>query len=254
MTSVAARFFPPQVAGAGATVGQPGGDFPFRIDHDEKFNQTTHFKYQIPGKHSPWVGFNWRYDSGLVAGSAPCYNVTDPNSVCAAGSIFINGQPGIDLSGLTPDEQSQAGLACNGVAATHSVGIPGGKCLASQLTSTLLNIPAPSTEDDDHNPPRISPATSSTPPSAKTISSTATAEDLEPPPHRRQPRQQVRSLQLPLHLLRHALRHPPRPDRRTGLPLLISFARLPLPRQPGDAPPPHTAWSARRPALSRRTE
>ena len=79
MSSVAARFFPPQVAGAGATVGQSG--FPFRIDHDERFNQTTHLQYQIPGKHGPWVGFNWRFDSGLTAGSVPCYNVTDPNSL-----------------------------------------------------------------------------------------------------------------------------------------------------------------------------
>ena len=30
----------------------------------------------------PWIGFNWRFDSGLVAGSVPCYNVTDPNSLC----------------------------------------------------------------------------------------------------------------------------------------------------------------------------
>jgi hypothetical protein len=42
----------------------------FRIDHDEKFNQTTHLQYQI-GKRGPWVGFNWRYDSGLVAGAVP---------------------------------------------------------------------------------------------------------------------------------------------------------------------------------------
>ena len=40
---------------------------PFRIDHDERFNQTTHFQYQ-PWQRGPWVGFNWRYDSGLVAG------------------------------------------------------------------------------------------------------------------------------------------------------------------------------------------
>ena len=44
-SSVAARFFPPQVAGAGATVGQTG--LPFRIDHDEKFNQTTHLQYTL---------------------------------------------------------------------------------------------------------------------------------------------------------------------------------------------------------------
>jgi hypothetical protein len=157
MSSVAARFFPPQVAGAGATVGQSG--FPFRIDHDERFNQTTHLQYQIPGKHGPWVGFNWRFDSGLTAGSVPCYNVTDPNSRCnpinGGPSITINGQPGIDLSGLTADQQFQAGLVCNGIKATPFVAIPGNECLASQLTSNLVSIPAPGTENDDHNPPRI---------------------------------------------------------------------------------------------------
>ena len=43
LSSVAARFYPPQVAGAGATVGQTG--LPFRIDHDERFNQNTHLQY-----------------------------------------------------------------------------------------------------------------------------------------------------------------------------------------------------------------
>ena len=43
----------------------------FRIDHDEMFNQTTHLQYQ-PWKRGPWFGFNWRYDSGLVAGPVPC--------------------------------------------------------------------------------------------------------------------------------------------------------------------------------------
>jgi Carboxypeptidase regulatory-like domain/TonB-dependent Receptor Plug Domain len=157
MSSVAARFFPPQVAGAGATVG--GSGFPFRIDHDERFNQTTHVQYQVPGKHGPWVGFNWRFDSGLTAGSVPCYNVTDPNSLCnpvnGGPSITINGQPGIDLSGLTADQQFQAGLACNGIKATPFVAIPGNQCLASELTSKLVSIPAPGTENDDKNPPRI---------------------------------------------------------------------------------------------------
>ena len=159
MSSVAARFFPPQVAGAGATVG--GSGFPFRIDHDERFNQTTHAQYQIPGKLSPWIGINWRFDSGLTAGSVPCYNVTDPNSRCnpinGGPSIMINGQPGIDLSRLTPDQQFQAGLTCNGIKATPYVGIPGNQCLASELTSKLVSIPAPGTENDDHNPPRIAP-------------------------------------------------------------------------------------------------
>ncbi len=151
MSSVAARFFPPQVAGAGATVGQ--GGYPFRIDHDEKFNQTTHLQYAMPFRKSMWYSFNWRYDSGLVAGATPCYNAIGANTLC--GNFTINGQPAVDLSGLTPDQQFQAGLACNGVKATPSAGFT--QCLASQYSSTLLSIPAPNTEDDDHSPPRVAP-------------------------------------------------------------------------------------------------
>ncbi len=36
-----------------------------------------------------WGGFNWRYDSGLVAGSVPCYNVTDPNSLCNPSTAVL---------------------------------------------------------------------------------------------------------------------------------------------------------------------
>ena len=156
MSSVAARFFPPQVSGAGATVAQGGANYPFRIDHDERYNETTHLQYTLPIKRSPWVGVNWRYDSGLVAGAVPCYNVIGLNTGCGPTSISIGGQPGILLSGLTADEQHQAGLVCNGVAATLA---NGGfqQCLASQLTSQLVRIPAPNTEDDDKNPPRIAP-------------------------------------------------------------------------------------------------
>jgi hypothetical protein len=159
MSSVAARFFPPQVAGAGATVG--GSGYPFRIDHDERFNQTTHVQYQVPGKRSPWIGFNWRFDSGLVAGSAPCYGVTDPNSPCLLSSTQLNGQPAILMvnafgAPLTADEEFQAGLACNGVKATPFVALPN-TCLASQFTSSLIHIPAPNTGDNDHNPQRIAP-------------------------------------------------------------------------------------------------
>jgi hypothetical protein len=154
LSSVAARFFPPQVAGAGATIQ---GGYPFRIDHDEKFNQNTHVQYQLHGKRAPWMGFNWRYDSGLTAASVPCYNTTDPNSICAGTSTTLNGQPAIDLSGYTADEEFQAGLVCDGFKATPTAAIPGNACLASQLTSKLVTIPAPGTEDDDKNPQRIAP-------------------------------------------------------------------------------------------------
>jgi hypothetical protein len=137
MSSVAARFFPPQVAGAGATVGQSG--YPFRIDHDERFNQTTHLQYQFPHLRGAWGGFNWRYDSGLVAGSVPCYNPAsnDPNSACGDTSTTLNGQPAVNLSGLTADEEFQAGLTCNGVKATPGNPLPAA-CLASQYSSRLV--------------------------------------------------------------------------------------------------------------------
>ncbi len=156
MSSVAARFFPPQVAGAGATVGQPG--LPFRIDHDERFNQTTHLQYQLPLPRSPWIGFNWRYDSGLVAGSVPCYNPlsNNPNSACANTSTTLDGQPAVDLSGLTADEQFEAGLTCAGIRATPTTPLPT-PCPASEYSSTLVKIPAPGTGSNDKNPPRIQP-------------------------------------------------------------------------------------------------
>ena len=174
-SSVAARFFPPQVAGAGATVGQAG--LPFRIDHDEKFNQTTHLQYTVTrGKYLNgfWGGFNWRYDSGQVAGSTPCYGPTDPNTACPNSSTTLNGQPAVAMVDnnippttnpvtgakvylpLSADEEYQAGFACNGVKATPGHPLPA-VCPASEFTSNLLNIPAPGAGDNDKNPPRIQP-------------------------------------------------------------------------------------------------
>ncbi|WP_263354008.1 TonB-dependent receptor [Acidicapsa acidisoli] len=166
MSSVAARFFPPQVAGAGATVGQTG--YPFRIDHDEKYNETTHVQYQLPfsiGRTAaPWISFNWRYDSGLVAGSAPCYGTAanDPNTPCALSSTTTqDGQPGIQMVNalgipLTADQEFEAGFACNGVKATPYLALPN-VCPATQFTSSLISIPAPNTGDNDKNPQRIAP-------------------------------------------------------------------------------------------------
>jgi hypothetical protein len=163
MSSVSARFFNPQLGGVGATPATPGTNFPFRIDHDERFNQTTHLQYNLPFRKTVWFGFNWRYDSGLVAGSAPCYNVLDLNSKCAAFSfdsngnpLTINGQPAIDVSSFTADQQFQIGLACGGIRATPTTPVPT-PCLASQLTASRVTIPAPNTEDDDRNPQRITP-------------------------------------------------------------------------------------------------
>ena len=151
MSSVAARFFPPQTSGLGVTVGQSGT--PFRIDHDEKYNQTTHLQYQ-PWKNAPWIGFNWRYDSGLVAGSAPCYGI-DPANDCPL-STLLGGQPAVDLSGFSADQEFQAGFFCGSIKATPTTALPT-PCLASQFGSTLITIPAPGTQNDDHKPGRIAP-------------------------------------------------------------------------------------------------
>jgi hypothetical protein len=154
-SSVASRFFQPQLGGAGATPSAAGGVF--RIDHDEKFNQTTHLQYQ-PWQRGPWFGFNWRYDGGLVAGPAPC-----------AGGDCSNGPNGtdtvVDVSGLSPDQQFQAGLFCGSVHATppnaaNPLGTPispTGLCPGAQYGSTLISITAPGTNNADHNPTRIAP-------------------------------------------------------------------------------------------------
>lgn len=157
MSSVAARFFPGQVGGAGATVGQSGQ--PFRIDHDEKFNQTTHLQYTFShGKFLSglWGGMNWRYDSGQVAGSAPCYNPSSNDANTACGEATIGGEPAVDLSSFTADEEFQAGFYCGSLRATPGEALPS-QCLASEFGSTLISIPRINTGDNDKNPPRIAP-------------------------------------------------------------------------------------------------
>jgi hypothetical protein len=144
-SSVSSRFFNPQIGGAGAVppAADSSGFVPFRIDHDEKFNQTTHLQYQ-PWKNGPWVGFNWRYDSGLVAGAVP---VSDGGDV--------------DVSDFTPNQQFEAGLFCGPVHATPTTPISSNLganlCPASLYGSTLVSIPKPGTANDDSNPPRIAP-------------------------------------------------------------------------------------------------
>ena len=85
---------------------------------------------------------------------------------CAGGNCN-NGPAGtgtiVDVSGLSPDQQFQAGLFCGGVFATpptptNPTGTPispTGLCAASQFGSIHLKIPAAGTENDDHNPPRV---------------------------------------------------------------------------------------------------
>jgi len=157
MSSVAARYFNPQVAGIAF--------FPsfnvFRIDHDERYNQTTHVQYQ-PWKRGPWIAFNWRYDSGLVSGAVPCYAQTatcfsSTGTGANNGLVLLNN--GITGLPLTADQQFQAGFTCNGVptvASPFAVNAPL-SCSASQFGSIYLQVPGPGKENDDHNPQRIAP-------------------------------------------------------------------------------------------------
>ena len=135
-----ARFFGPEQGGI--LFNNPSGitsEEPFRIDHDQAFQQTTHLQYQ-PRPAGGWYGFTWRYDSGLVAGNAPfATDTTTP----------------VNLSYLTADQQNQIELTCGGVRAT--INTPLTTCAPNQLTSPLLNIPKPGTQNPDRNPQRIAP-------------------------------------------------------------------------------------------------
>src|SRR5207249_8899656 len=103
LSGVNSRFFNPQVGGLGTDLSGTGV---FRIDHDQKFQQTTHVQYQ-PRQNWPWIAFNWRYDNGLVAGAVP----------------FADETGVVDASVLTPDQQFEAGLFCGTVHATPSTAI-----------------------------------------------------------------------------------------------------------------------------------
>ena len=135
MGTARSRFFPPGVGGLIFNSEVGGGVF--RIDHDQTFQQSTHVQYQWRNK-GPWIGFNWRYESGLAAGAVPfSEDATTP----------------VNLTILTPDQQAQAGLFCGNVSATLNASLT--SCAPSQYGSTRIKIPAPGTENDDTNPPRI---------------------------------------------------------------------------------------------------
>ena len=134
------RFFGPEVGGILFNNPNTPTEAPFRIDHDQAFQQTTHLQYQ-PKPNAPWYGITWRYESGLVAGNAP----------------IDNGQTPTDLTYLTGDQQTQILLSCAGVQATRIT--PLVSCPTGQLSSPVLSLPKPGTENDDRNPPRVAPRT-----------------------------------------------------------------------------------------------
>ncbi len=140
------RFFGPEVGGIlFNNPNTPLSGAPFRIDHDQAFQQTSHIQYQKTTGRGPLLGLNWTYESGLVAGRVPFARTADPSA------------PGyqVDLTYLTPDQQQQIDVTCGTVRATFAA--PLTSCPANQLSSPLVKIPAPGKENDDHNPPRVQP-------------------------------------------------------------------------------------------------
>jgi carboxypeptidase family protein len=144
LAHVRARYFPPQIGGLGSTI--TGGEV-FRIDHDQAFNQTTHLQYQ-PFKDLPWIGFNWRYDSGLVASNPNLDNFSDASSFLDADQQTAIGLFCVDAGGVMHSASLTTPLAMG----------PGTICGANptKTGATLLNI-AGATFDVDHNPTRVKP-------------------------------------------------------------------------------------------------
>ncbi len=129
-----ARFFPPETGGLFFNSDLPAGVF--RIDHDQKLEQTTQIQYQFEKwkKVAPYINFTWRYDSGLVAGSVPDF---------ASALDF------------TADQQAQIGLFCGSTFATPTSPIL--TCPSANRGALRVRIPVDGTENDDTNPPRIAP-------------------------------------------------------------------------------------------------
>ena len=144
LAHVRARYFPPQIGGLGSSI--TGGEV-FRIDHDQAFNQTTHFQYQ-PWKNLPWLAMNWRYDSGLVASNPNLDNFQD-----ASGFLDADQQTAIGLFCV------DAGGVMHTASLTQALAIGAGTICGANPTRTgakLLNI-AGATFDVDHNPTRVKP-------------------------------------------------------------------------------------------------
>ena len=127
-----ARYFPPEVGGL-IFQGTAITDSVFRIDHDQAFQQTTNIRYQR-GSDGPWFDFIWRFDSGLVNDSVP-----DLASAYA----------------LTAAEQAAIGFYC-GSNYAEPFSPPITSC-STNAGASRVTIPAPGTENDDTNPPRVAP-------------------------------------------------------------------------------------------------
>ncbi len=128
-----ARYFPTQSGGLLNTSTVPPGVF--RIDHDQALQSTVVARYQRP-HNAEYVSWIWRYDSGLVVSGVP--------------------DVGTAISTLTPSQQVDIGLACNGVPATLAAPF-NANTSCTNGSSKLLALPQTGAENDDHNPARVKP-------------------------------------------------------------------------------------------------
>ncbi len=106
MSSVAARFFSPQIGGLGTTVGQVPG--PFRIDHDERFNQTTHAQYSY-WAHGPCQERVPRTSTGAMipaSSRVPCRATVWPAQATTARFHDARRTAGASISAALPRTRS----------------------------------------------------------------------------------------------------------------------------------------------------
>jgi hypothetical protein len=127
-----AIYSPPGVGGV--LLNPPPGDF--RIDHDQKFNQTTNVQYAFNKPMGAWAALVWRYDSGLV-------------------SSFLGDVNDLLFPHLTADQQAAIHMSCGGVTATLNAPITA--CDPSKISTTLLKVPAAGLGDILTNPARVAP-------------------------------------------------------------------------------------------------
>lgn len=127
LSHVRSRLFGPELGGI--SFSAPYSNVA-RPDHDEGLAMNLNLRYQF-GRRGPWINSSYRYDGGLVAVAVP--------DIASALQ-------------LTGDEQQQMGLHCSSVFATVSAPL---RSCSGLISATRIRIPAPGTENDDRNPPRI---------------------------------------------------------------------------------------------------
>ncbi|HZR25290.1 MAG TPA: hypothetical protein VFA59_16970, partial [Vicinamibacterales bacterium] len=57
----------------------------------------------------------------------------------------------------TADQQTAIGMSCGSATATLANQLTAAQCTPANFTTTRLRVPAPGTEDDVTNPPRVAP-------------------------------------------------------------------------------------------------